>query len=62
MKSYSKSQLAALADVSVKTLVRWMKRHQEELECLGVFQHTKVLPPIAVKYVCEMYGIDVEES
>ena len=36
-----------------------LKRHTEELERMGVTPRTKVLPPVAVRYVCERYGIDI---
>ena len=46
MKSMSKAQLADAAGVSMKTL-------------LGVRPRDKVLPPVAVRYVAEQYGIDL---
>lgn len=60
MKSYTKSQLAAMADVSVNTLRRWMHRYDDEFARMGVTRNTKLLPPIAVKFICDRYGIDVE--
>lgn len=54
-----KSELAERAGVSLSTLGRWLKRHTEELEQMGVTPRSKVLPPIAVRYVCERYGIDI---
>ena len=59
MKSMSKAQLADAAGVSVKTLQRWLSRHSDELDMLGVRPRDKVLPPVAVRYVAEQYGIDL---
>ena len=59
MKSMSKAQLADAAGVSVKTLQRWLSRHSDELAMLGVRPRAKVLPPVAVRYVAEQYGIDL---
>ena len=59
MKSMSKAQLADAAGVSMKTLQRWLSRHSDELAILGVRPRDKVLPPVAVRYVAEQYGIDL---
>ena len=59
MKSMSKAQLADAAGVSMKTLQRWLSRHSDELAMLGVRPRDKVLPPVAVRYVAEQYGIDL---
>ena len=59
MKSMSKAQLADAAGVSVKTLQRWLSRHSDELAMLGVRPRDKGLPPVAVRYVAEQYGIDL---
>ena len=55
----SKSQLAAAAGVSIKTFQRWLVRHSEELAILGVRPRDKLLPPVAVRYIAEQYGIDL---
>ena len=55
----TKAQLAMAAGVSVKTLQRWLSRHREELAMLGVRPRDKLLPPVAVKYVAEQFGIDL---
>lgn len=61
MKSYTKSQLAAMADVSVNTFRRWLRRHQDALEQMGVHPNDRLLPPIAVQYICDKFGIVIEE-
>ena len=62
MKSYYKSELAMMAGVSVPTFQRWMRRHVEKLESMGVSHKAKLLPPKAVKFVCEEFGITIDES
>lgn len=59
MKSMTKSELAQAAGVSMKTLQRWLSRHSEELAILGVRPRDKLLPPVAVRYIAEQYGIDL---
>jgi transposase-like protein len=59
MKSMSKQQLADCAGVSRRTLMRWCKRHWEELEQLGLGPNAKVLSPKICKYIIEHYDIDV---
>ena len=59
MIAMTKAQLAMAAGVSVKTLQRWLSRHSEELAMLGVRLRDKLLPPVAVKYVAEQFGIDL---
>ena len=59
MIAMTKAQLAAAAGVSVKTLQRWLSRHREELAMLGVRHRDKLLPPVAVKYMAEQFGIDL---
>lgn len=61
MKSKLKVELARAAGVSPRTFCRWLSRHKEELERMGVSPKAHIVPPIAVKYICEEYGIDPEE-
>jgi len=60
-KSKLKSEIAAMAGVSLSTLGRWLKTESETLEKMGVHQYTKVVPPKAVQYICDKYGIDIDE-
>ncbi|WP_288318537.1 hypothetical protein [Xylanibacter caecicola] len=60
MRSYTKKELAQLAGVSDRTFNRWMARHRRELEAMGVGLHTHILPPRAVRYICEIYFIDAD--
>ena len=59
MKSMSKAQLAEKAGVTMRTFQRWLSRHSDELAILGVKPRDKLLPPVAVKYIAEQYGIDL---
>ena len=59
MKSMSMAQLAEAAGVNMRTFQRWLSRHKDELVVLGVRPRDKLLPPVAVKYIAEQYGIDL---
>ena len=54
-KSKLKSELAQAAGVSLPTFRRWLLSDQEELRQMGVSPSTKILPPVAVRYLCEKY-------
>lgn len=60
MKAMTKSELAAAAGVSPRTLQRWLAEHRDELATMGVKPTAHLLPPIAVRYVVDQYGIDVD--
>ena len=55
----SKSELAAQAGVSVKTLMTWCNAYREELTIMGVKPTAKVLPPHAVEFLSEKFCIDI---
>ena len=55
----SKAQFAEAAGVNMRTFQRWLSRHKDELVVLGVRPRDKLLPPVAVKYIAEQYGIDL---
>ena len=55
----SKSELADKAGISVDTLVRWLKPHQQKLEALGMRPNMRVLPPKVVAFIVETFCIDV---
>lgn len=59
MKAMYKFELAAYAGVSSKTLRRWMNSCQSELDDMGVTRESKLLPPAAVKLICEKFAIDI---
>ena len=59
-KSKLKSELAQAAGVSQPAFRRWLLSDQEELRQMGVSPSTKILPPVAVRYLCEKYCIDID--
>ena len=54
-----KSELARLAGVSPRTFQRYMVSRQSVLATMGVSLHAHLLPPQAVKYICDDYGIEI---
>ena len=59
-KAMTKSQLAALASVSQRTFSTWLRPHRKRLRKMGVVDTAKVLPPAAVKYLCEIFVIVID--
>lgn len=57
-----KYELAAAAGVSPRTFAAWLRPHRKQLRKMGVCDTAKVLPPVAVKYLCEIFVIETEES
>ena len=62
MKAMYKSELAKLAGVSTRTFSRYLATRREILTAMGVSAKAHMLPPKAVKYVCEDYCIDLPED
>lgn len=63
-KSYKaklKSELADAAGVSTRTFARWLQHpmHAAKLAEMGVTAKSKLLPPQAVRYICETFCIDI---
>lgn len=59
MKSAYKYELAVAAGVSYTTFYRWLCSNREALARFGVKPTAKILPPKAVAWVCQQYGIDL---
>lgn len=61
-KAMYKSELADRAGVSLGTLARWLRnpKHAAVLHEMGIQTRTKLLPPNAVRYICDTFCIDVE--
>ena len=55
----SKKKLAELAGVSRYTFARYLKSRRHILDAMGVKPLDRLLPPQAVKYICEDYCIDL---
>ena len=51
-KSYRKSELAELADVSYSTFYRFLRSHQKELAELGVSPKAQTVRGKALEYIC----------
>jgi hypothetical protein len=58
-KSMSKSQLADAAGVSRKTFSEWLVPFREDLRRMHVKDTAHVLPPVAVRFICETLEIDL---
>ena len=58
----SKRELARLAGVSYRTFQRYIATRQHVLQEMGISPRTQLLPPRAVRFVCEDYCIDLPES
>ena len=56
----TKQELADKAGISLQTLRRWCKPLNSQLTEMGVQRKTKLLPPKAVKLICEYFCIDVD--
>lgn len=54
-----KYELAAYAGITSKTLRRWTEPFDKELAQMGVYPSTRLLPPAAVKFLCEKLAIDL---
>ena len=61
LRSYSKCELARAAGVSSSTFQRWLRGQREHLSQWGISPRTQLLPPIAVRWICQQYGIDEED-
>ena len=59
-KSMTRTELADYAGVSRRTFFRWLshKEHKKALRKLGA-ENMKLLPPAAVRYICETFEIDI---
>lgn len=60
MKAMYKSELAAYAGVSTRTLRRWLKPYQQQLAELGMKPKDQIVKPSAVKFICETLCIDMQ--
>jgi predicted DNA-binding protein (UPF0251 family) len=58
-KSMYKYELAEAAGVSSETFRRWLKSDRALLASMGVTPKQQLLPPKAVRYICDKYDIEV---
>ena len=61
-RSYSKSELAALADVSYSTFYRYLRSRRKQLSELGSNLKSKPLRGKALAYVCRDYNITLPDE
>ena len=61
MKSMMKYELAEAAGVSMRTFSRWLSRNEKILAQHGVYKNSRLIAPKGVRFICEEYGIDLEE-
>jgi hypothetical protein len=55
IKSYSKSQLALMYNISLKTFSKWIKKIEPELIEIGYNRHQKIITPRQVKLIFESF-------
>ena len=58
----SKSTLAKLAGVHRNTFSRYLQSRRAVLEKMGINPKARLLPPQAVRYICEDYCIDLPDE
>ena len=59
MKAMYKYELANAAGVSTNTFRRWLNENTQNLARFGVKKRSQMLPPKAVSWICNQYGIDL---
>ena len=57
--SKTKSELADMAGTTTRTFSKWIRPFRDELRQMGVTDRTKLLPPQAVRLVCERLDIEL---
>ena len=60
-KAMYKNELARAAGVSRTVFRVWLKADKQALEAMGITPRQQLLPPVAVRYLCEKYVIDVSQ-
>lgn len=61
-QSMFKYELADAAGVTTATFRRWLRRYEKDLLKFKCKKYDKILPPGAVKFLCEKYVIVLEEK
>jgi hypothetical protein len=57
-KAMYKNELARAAGVSLATFRAWLKSDKQAMDAMGITPRQQLLPPVAVRYLCEKYDID----
>lgn len=55
-----KYRLAEKAGVSLRTFTRWLESDRAYFLEQGISPSARLLPPHAVRYLCEKYDIDLD--
>ncbi len=58
-KAMYKYELAAAAGVSSETFRKWLLTDRPVLESMGITPKQQLLPPRAVRYLCDKYCIEI---
>ena len=58
-KAMYKYELARAAGVSTDTFRRWLISDRAAFEAMGISPKQHLLPPVAVRYICEKYVIEI---
>lgn len=58
-KAMYKNELARAAGVSVETFRRWLRTDKAILAEMSVTPRQHMLPPKAVRYLCDKYDIEI---
>ena len=59
IRTYSKSELAKMANVSYSTFYRYLKSRREIFTRMGISIYAKKLPANIVRYISNDYCIDL---
>ena len=56
-----KNEIARAAGVSMATFRTWLKSDKQALDAMGITPRQQLLPPVAVRFLCEKYDIDLSQ-
>ena len=62
MQAMLKSELARAAGVSRDTFRKWLQQERNFLRSAGVLPRSHLLPPQAVKHMCDKYCIILDDE
>ena len=62
MKTYHKSELAEMADVSYSSFYRFLRSRRPELIAMGINPNAQTFRGDGLKYICKEYNIYLPEE
>ena len=62
MRSFFKSELAEMADVSYSSFYRFMVTRRKDLDAMGVSRNCQKFRGKALEYICREYNIILPEG